>query len=383
MEQDPSDTAPGGSSPAAAPLRAQTWVVSAGRPHQPGDPLNVPMVPASNFLLPDKCYSREDATPGWEALETIVGGLEGGHCVSFASGMAAAAAVFASVPVGARVVLPTDCYQAVAGIAAEGAQLGRWELVRLDGADTAAWIDACAHADLIWIESPSNPLLTVSDLAAICAAPRRPGALLAVDGTFATPLNQRPLALGADVSMHSVTKYLGGHSDLLLGVLSVRDSTLLDRFRHQRVRTGATPGTLEAFLAVRGVRTLALRLERAQASALELARRLQEHPRIEQVRYPGLPDHPTHAAAAAQMDGFGAVVSFDVAGGAAAADAVCAGARLIRHATSLGGVESTMERRAVYAGQSHLPAGLVRLSVGIEHVEDLWADLAQALGRAP
>lgn len=360
--------------------RPETWIVSAGRPRGEGEPLNVPLVPASNFVLgADRCYSREDATPGWEALEEIVGGLEGGRAVSFASGMAAVSALFAQLPAGARVVLPEDCYQAVAGLAADGEAAGRWRLQRLAGTDTAGWVAACKEADLLWLESPSNPLLVVADLATICAAPRRPGAILAVDNTFATPLNQRPLALGADVSVQSATKFIGGHSDLLAGVACVRDERLYANLRRARTLLGAVPGTLEAFLAVRGVRTMALRLERAQRTALELAARLERHPRAVQVRYPGLPGHPGHAVAKAQLGGFGTIVSFEVRGGAAAADAVCRRVRLIRHATSLGAVESTMERRAALAGQEHLPPGLLRLSVGIEHVEDLWADLAAAL----
>jgi cystathionine gamma-synthase len=222
-------------------------------------------------------------------------------------------------------------------------------------------------------------LLTVGDLDVICAAPRKPGTILGVDNTFATPLNQRPLALGADVAVQSATKFIGGHSDLLGGVVTVRDTTLLGALRHSRELTGATPGALEAFLAVRGVRTLALRLARAQDNAMTLADRLSRHPEVTLTRYPGLASHPTHAAARRQLEGFGTIISFDVRGDASTADAVCAGLQLIRHATSLGAVESTIERRAAVPGQEHLPPTLLRLSVGIEAVEDLWADLDRAL----
>jgi cystathionine gamma-synthase len=265
------------------------------------------------------------------------------------------------------------------GLALAGERRGRWTVRRIAVADTAGWLDACAEADLIWLESPSNPLLTVADLDTICAAPRKRGAILAVDNTFATPINQRPLPLGADVVVHSVTKFIGGHSDLLGGAVIVRDLGLLAALRHSRELTGATPGALEAFLAVRGVRTLALRLERAQHNAMRLAERLAEHPNVTLTRYPGLASHPTHGAARRQLDGFGSLISFDVRGDAAAADAVCAGVQLIQHATSLGGVESTMERRAGLPGQEHLPPTLLRLSVGIEAVEDLWSDLDRAL----
>jgi len=360
----------------------ETWLVAAGRDRRPGSPLNVPPVPASNFVLGDRrVYARDEGTPGWEALEEIVGGLESGSSVAFASGMAGVAAVFDQLPAGSIVALPDDCYQGAAGLARAGERRGRWTVHRVAVADTTRWVELCAVADLIWLESPSNPLLTVGDIDIICAAPRKPGAILAVDNTFATPINQRPLKLGADASVQSVTKFIGGHSDLLGGVVSVRDAGLRAALRHSRELTGATPGTLEAFLAVRGARTLALRLERAQQNAMVLAERLARHPDVALTRYPGLASHATHAAARRQLKGFGTIISFDVRGNAGAADAVCTGLQLIQHATSLGSVESTIERRAAVPGQEHLPPTLLRLSVGIESVEDLWADLDRALGR--
>lgn len=312
-------------------------------------------------------------------MEEIVGGLEGGSSVAFASGMAAITAIFDQLPTGATVALPDDCYQGVAGLANAGQSRGRWSVHRIAVADTASWIQACAESDLIWLESPSNPLLVVAELETICAAPRKPCAILGVDNTFATPLNQRPLALGADVAVESVTKFIGGHSDLLGGVITVRDSALLAALRQARELAGATPGTLETFLAVRGARTLAVRLERAQRNAMVLAERLADHPEVLITRYPGLASHATHKAARRQLKGFGTIISFDIRGGAEAADAVCARLRLIQHATSLGAVESTIERRASVPGQEHLPPSLLRLSVGIEAVEDLWADLDRAL----
>ena len=358
----------------------ESWLVSAGRDRRPGSPLNVPPCPASNFVLGERrAYSRDDGTPSWEALEEIVGGLEGGSSVSFASGMAGIAAIFDQLHTGSVVALSDDCYQAVAGIAKAGQSRGRWTVHRVAVADTARWIEMCGVADLIWLESPSNPLLTVADLDAICAARRKRGAILGVDNTFATPLNQRPLVLGADVAMQSATKFIGGHSDLLSGVVTVRDANLLAALRQARELAGATPGTLETFLAVRGARTLALRLERAQCNAMTLAERLARHPNVTLTRYPGLASHPTHAAARRQLKGFGTIISFDVRGGASAAAAVCTGLQLIQHATSLGAVESTIERRASIPGQEHLPPALLRLSVGIEAVEDLWTDLDRAL----
>jgi cystathionine gamma-synthase len=367
----------------ASEITLESWLVSAGRRSAPGAPLNVPLIPASNFIIGGgREYSRDDGTPTWEALEEVVGGLESGKAVAFASGMAAIASVFDQLGAGAVVVLPDDCYQGVAGLAAAGAEKRGWSVQRLPVEDTAGWIRACAVADLIWLESPSNPLLTVSDLEAVCAAPRKHGTIVAVDNTFATPLNQQPLALGATVSLQSATKFLGGHSDLLAGVATTKDEALWHALRKCRELTGATPGTLEAFLAVRGARTLALRLERAQQTAMGLAERLEAHPTVTRVRYPGLPSHPTHAVAKRVLKGFGTIISFDVRGGAEVADAVCRHVRLIRHATSLGAVESTMERRAAIPGQQHLPPSLLRLSVGIENANDLWADLDSAMRAA-
>lgn len=364
-------------------IKPESWLVSAGRASQPGDPLNVPLVPASNFLIGvGRDYARDGGTPTWEALEEVVGGLEAGKAVAFASGMAAVAAVFDQLAAGALVVLPDDCYQGVAGLAAAGAEKGCWSVQRVAVEDSEGWIRACGTADLIWLESPSNPLLTVADLELICAAPRKPGTIVAVDNTFATPLNQQPLSFGATLSLQSATKFIGGHSDLLAGIITTRDEAVWRALRKSRTLNGATPGTLEAFLAVRGVRTLALRLQRAQQTAMLLAERLEQHPLVARVRYPGLPSHPTHATARRVLKGFGTIISFDLRGGAEFADAVCQNVRLIHHATSLGAVESTMERRAVIPGQQHLPPSLLRLSVGIEDADDLWNDLDAAIRAA-
>jgi cystathionine gamma-synthase len=342
--------------------------------------MNVPPEPASNYLLGgERVYTRDSGAPGWESLEEIVGGLEGGDAVAFASGMAAAAAVFDGMGAGARIALPGDCYHGVTHLVQDGQEKRGWVVEYIDIENTGGWIDACAGMDLVWLESVSNPLLSVADLKAIGAAPRRPGTILAVDNTFATPLNLRPLEFGADVSMHSATKFIGGHSDLLAGLLVTRSADLLGRIRSARTFSGAAPGALEAFLAVRGLRTLALRLERAQETAGRLASWLAAHPCVDVVRYPGLESHPTHDLAATLLDGFGTMISFDVKGGAAAADAVCGQLRLVRHATSLGSVESTIERRAAIPGQEHLPDSLLRLSVGAEAGEDLRADLDQAM----
>ena len=354
--------------------------MSAGRPASPGAPLNEPLVPASAFLLGgDREYARDDGTPTWAAFEAVVGSLEDADAVAFSSGMAAIAAVFDQLPAGTQIVWPHDCYQGVAGMITDGERLGRWTATRLAVDDTDAWCDAAVTADLIWIESPSNPLLEVADLLRIIAARQNPGSILAVDNTLAGPLGQQPLALGADIAVQSATKHLGGHSDLLCGVATTRRPELAERLRLHRELRGATPGTLETFLATRGIRTYALRAAAAAAAAHELANRLEAHPRVERVRYPGLASHPTHQIAADHLTSFGSVISFDVTGGADAADQVCARLQLIRHATSFGAVESTIERRGAIPGQHHLPPGLLRLSVGIEHVDDLWHDLYQAI----
>ena len=344
-------------------VQPETWTILAGRPEPvPGAPLNTPVVAASTYILgSQRIYSRNEATEGWESFEAMLGGLEGGEAVAFSSGMAACAAVLGRLPTGAHLVLGDDCYQGVAGIAQAGVEAHQWHVERLPATDPR-WLSRASEADLLWVESPSNPLLDVADLAAICAAPRRSGTRVVVDNTFATPLLQRPLELGADIVVHSATKLIGGHSDLLLGAAITTDAGQLRELRAARSLNGATPGMLECFLALRGSRTLALRLRQGQASAEQLAARLAEHRGVGRVRYPG----------------FGTIVSFELAD-AAAADRACCATRIIRHATSLGGVETCMERRSAHPGQEHIPPGLIRLSIGCEDVEDLWSDLDAAL----
>ncbi len=370
--------------------RAETLAVTAGRPPaQPGRPMNEPLVLASNFRAgtadaPVVEYSRDGGTPSWEALETAVAALEGvapdaGGAVAFGSGMAAASAILDLVPTGAHVVVPTDSYAGVRSLLREGSAIGRWKVTVVDITDTAATKEAAWAADMLWLESPTNPLIDVADLPELCRFGAGTGAIVVVDNTFATPLGQRPLSLGADIVLHSATKFIGGHSDLLLGLAVSGSPELLGRIAQRRRLSGGLPGALESYLALRGLRTLAVRLARGQDSAGVLASRLSAHPAVSRVRYPGLPTDPWHQRAAAQMNGFGAMLSFEVPGGAEAAEAVAQGVRIITHATSLGGVESTMERRAKYSNSEHVPAGLLRLSVGIEHVEDLWTDLDAAL----
>ena len=359
-----------------------TVAVALGRGRgAPGDPLNVPPVPASVFRAGVPLEYGRDTNPTWDALEEVLGALEGGgRALVFGSGMAAIAAVLDTVRDGGAVVCPYDAYLGTRAHLDDLAGRGRVAVRLVDSADTETTLAACVDAAMLWLESPTNPLMAVPDLAELC---RRAGVPVVVDNTFATPVFQRPFDLGADVVVHSLSKFLGGHSDLVLGAVVVRDEGLLEQLRHRRRRYGGIAGPFEAWLALRGIRTLSVRMERAAANAGELARRLMDHPAVSRVRYPGLPGDPGHERATRQMRGYGAVVSFELAGGAEAADKVCAAVRLMVHATSLGGVETSLERRHRQAGEEAVPPSLIRLSVGCEHVDDLWRDLEQALAQAP
>lgn len=350
-------------------LSVETIAVSAGRPAVgPDQPLNTPIVPASSFHAGGSIEYAREAAPTTAALEEAIGALEGGTAVAFSSGMAAANAVMDLIPPGAVVVAPSAAYTGVAVRLRELESIGRIGLRIVDADDTDSVTTACRGAHLLWLESPTNPLLQVADLPACIAAAHDAGAEVLVDNTFATPILQRPLELGADLVLHSVTKSLSGHSDLLMGAIVARDPARAEAVRIRRVLLGAAPSAFDCYLALRGIRTLALRVERAQENAVELARRLHGHPVVTLVRYPG----------------FGTIAAIEVAGGAAVADAVCASVRVWTHATSLGGVESLLERRRRWPLESTaVPEGLVRLSVGIEGVEDLWLDLDRALRMAP
>jgi cystathionine gamma-synthase len=366
------------------PLRPESIVVATGRPDEPGAPLSTPIVLAGPFRhdADQNRYARHDVTPTLAAFEALLGELEGGTALGFASGMAAVTAVVEGRPNGCVAVVPAEAYSGSVSTFAAQESLGRMVVRPVDVGDTGAVGAALDGADLLWVEAVSNPLMTVPDLPALAAAARDRGVLFCVDATFCTPLVLRPLELGADVVMHSATKYLAGHSDVLMGALVARSPELAEQLHARRTLTGALPGALETFLAIRGMRTLALRMERAQFNAGELARRLAEHPRVTRVRYPGLPDDPGHAIAARDFAGFGAMIAFEIDGTAADAERHCESLGLISHATSLGGVESLIERRARHEVDAAFgtPETLLRFSVGIEHVEDLWADLESALG---
>ena len=362
MPATPDHPSPGDLSPA-------TVAVTAGRPARVADgPLNAPIVMASTYHAGgDVGYGRY-GNPTWGMFETAVGALEGGTATSFASGMAATAAVLDLVPPGGTVVTQEQAYYGTLSLLREHERTGRLRVRLVDLTDLGAAERALGGADLVWAESPTNPLLLVVELPALMSAARESGALGVVDNTFATPVLSRPLDAGAAVVVHSATKYLSGHSDLLLGVAVTDDPDLAARLVATRSRQGSVPGAFEAWLALRGLRTLHVRVQRAQSNAATLAERLRAHPGVAAVHYPET----------------GAMLSLEVRGDAGTADRLCAATTVWVNATSLGGVESSLERRRRWPGEStEVPETLVRLSVGIEDVDDLWGDLAAALtGRA-
>ncbi len=337
-------------------------------------------------------YSRT-ANPTRSALEECLAALEGStqagtQALAFASGMAAEDCLIRAVcSPGDRVVIPDDAYGGTYRLFA--AVLARWGLdyVPVHLPDLAAVRRCLADqpARVVWVETPTNPLLGIVDIAALAEVAHEAGALLVVDNTFASPRLQRPLVLGADVVVHSTTKYLGGHSDVVGGALVTADAEVAERAAFLRNATGAVPGPFDSWLTLRGVRTLAVRMDRHCDSAAQVAEMLGRHPAVAQVLYPGLPSHPGHAVAARQMSGFGGMVSFRVRGGEEAAVAVCGRTQLFTLAESLGGVESLIEHpsRMTHASVAGSPlevsADLVRLSVGLEDYRDLLADLEAAL----
>ncbi len=342
-----------------------TTAVTAGRPAQrPDAPLNTPITMASTYVATGDLEYGRYGNPTWAAFEEALGALEGGRCLAFSSGLAAVSTVLDLVGQGATVVAPRHAYNGTVMQLADLEARGRIAARLVDITDTEVVVKACDDAALVWMESPTNPALEIADLETIANAAHEAGAYVVVDNTFATPLRQRPLTTGADLVVHSATKYLSGHADAVLGAVVTADDQLYDVLKGRRDLVGAVPGTLEAWLALRGMRTLHLRLDRAESNAAELARRLRGHAAVAEVRYPG----------------FGGIVSVVLGGGADAADALTRSTSLWVHATSLGGVESTFERRRRWKSEpATIPDGLVRLSVGIEDVDDLWADLVSAL----
>jgi cystathionine beta-lyase/cystathionine gamma-synthase len=359
---------------------AEARLIHAGTSRIPAQPATPPLVPTSIYVSQgeprrDRGYGR-DGNPGWEALEEALGVLEDAGAVAFASGQAASMALMLTLAQGReRIVLPSDGYYGARVLAGNLRPHGAVP-VHVDPRDLAAVTrELKAAPSVLWAETPTNPLLRVADLAGLAEAAAAADAPMVVDNTTATSLLQRPLDWGAAASLYSLTKAISGHSDVIAGAVVSRDADLLTGLRAWRSSGGAIPGPFEAWLALRGLKTLPLRIARQSASALAVARYLVGHPRVRAVHYPGL---EAETFARRQMpDGFGPLLSFEV-DPAAAADRVVAGSRLILPATSFGGVESTWERRARWAGET-APDGLIRLSVGIEPAADLIADIDHAL----
>jgi len=384
----------------AASLSAETVVVAAGRPAREHDePVNPPIVLSSTYFGTgqlaggDRGYGRY-SNPTWDPFEEALGQLEGAELpgLLYASGLAAVSSALSLIPAGGVLVMPSHSYSGSLVMATELARKGFIELRTVDIADTGAVKELLAPqgpgarpASMLWLESPTNPMLGIADIPVLAGAAHRAGAIVVTDNTFSTPLVQQPLSLGSDVVLHSVTKYLAGHSDVVLGALVTSNPDIRSALLHHRIIHGGIAGPFEAWLALRGLRTLALRIARSQESAAVLAERLRTQPRIEEIRFPGLPDDPGHQLAKTQMKGFGSIVCIQIApgrglSGAEAADRLVRALQLWLPATSLGGVESLIERRRRHSAEpASVPENLVRLSVGIENVEDLWADLKQAL----
>jgi cystathionine gamma-synthase len=362
-------------------LRPESVLISAGRSGETaGGPVNQPIVLSATFHAGDTLEYARSGTASIAAFEQALGAMDGGQAIAFGSGMAAAAALIEGLPVGAVVVIPASYYNFHRNLLDAQVELGRLSVRTVDIADTDATVAALNGATLAWLELPTNPTLDVADLPAITQVARALGVRTVVDATIATPLGIRPLDHGADIVMHSVTKWIAGHSDLIMGALVTADEELAAQIRARRTLTGALPGALESYLALRGLRTLSVRLERSCANAAVLAERLRDHPAVTDVRYLGFADHPHAGRIKTLLAHRGAMLSFTT-DSVQRADLLCERVRLITHATSLGGVESLIERRGSYEGEraQGTPAELVRLSVGIEHVEDLWDDLAQGL----
>ena len=343
----------------------ETSAITAGRPEAaPDASLNPPLIFSSTYHAGGPVGYGRYGNESWSALEAAISELEGGQTLSFSSGMAAISAVFSILPIGAPVVASNQGYSGTMGLLNQHHASGRLEVRFVDITNTDEVIGAMKGAALVWLESPTNPCLDLADLPQLIAAAKKLTVGVGVDNTFATPLVQQPLSMGADIVMHSVTKFLAGHSDVVLGSLSTSDSALFKRLDEARRFNGSIPGPFEAWLALRGIRTFPIRFRAAEKNAQQLLTRLQAHPKITKVRYPG----------------FGAVISFEVDGSAEQAEKVSESSRLITHATSLGGIESLWERRRRWALESpSVPEQLIRLSVGCEHVDDIWQDIEQAL----
>lgn len=379
-------------------LRFATRAIHVGQDPEPATgAITVPIYQTSTFaqIAPGVHkgydYSRTD-NPTRTALQKALASLESAEfCLAFSSGMGAETTMMLLLKQGDHVVSSRDVYGGTYRLFVRAFQDFGLEFSFVETSDVGQIERAMTKKTrLVWIESPTNPLLRITDIRAAAEIAHRREALCLVDNTFASPFFQRPLALGADLALHSTTKYIAGHADVVGGAICLNDRSLYDRLKFMQNAAGATPSPLDCFLTLRGIKTLALRMREHEKNAMAIARLLKEHPRVAQVYYPGQPDHPGHKIAASQMDGFSGMVSFEVKGGLAEARRVLQRLRLFTIAESLGGVESLVELPAIMTHASMpkeerrkagLNDGLIRLSVGIEDVEDLLMDLRRALGR--
>ena len=371
-------------------MRLETLAVHAGgEPDRETGALTPPIHLATTFRhgpaaerLAGYEYQRE-GDPTNDRLRAALAALECGQAaLSFASGMAAITALLESLAPGARIVIPDDCYAGLRVLCAEFLPERGVRVQTVDMGDLEAVRNACRDGvELLWAETPSNPLMKVCDITALAGIARDHRALLVCDNTFATPVLQQPLQLGADVVMHSTTKYFGGHSDVLGGALVfARGDAFFDRVAHRLHITGATLAPFNAWLTLRGFRSLPARMNLHCANARRVADHLAAHSQVRRVNYPGLASHPGHAIAAAQMRDFGGMLSLQLRGGREAALAMAGALRIFTNATSLGGCESLVEHRASVEGANPVsPQDLLRVSVGLENVDDLLGDLTQAL----
>ncbi len=370
-----------------------TLAVHAGAEPDPATGAVAPPIQLSTTFVhrtdgePDTFSYQRDDHPTQRRLETALAALEGGaRGLTFASGMAAVAAVLDTLQRGQTVVVPEDCYVGTRGYVTDVLPERGVEVITVDTTDLDTVRAACAGGvALLWAESPSNPRLRISDLAEMAKIAHAAGARLACDNTFATPVLQRPLELGADVVMHSTTKYFGGHSDVLGGALIFAENDdFAERIAARRLLTGAILSPFSAWLNLRGCRSLPARMAMHCANARKVAEFLAAHSAIERVNWPGLPTHPGHAIAKHQMRDFGAMLSVELRSGYDAALTLARGTKIFTNATSLGGCESLIEHRASSEGaHTHSPPGLVRLSVGLEDADDLIEDLAHCLCDRP
>jgi len=374
-------------------MRFETLAVHAG--HRPDPATGAVMPPihlsttferAADGTFPGGYVYSRDANPNRRALEESLAALEGGAAAAaFASGMAATTAVFQALAPGEHVIVPDDSYYFTRKLLQEVFARWRLEHSAVDLTDLAAVERALRPTTrLIWVETPSNPLIRITDIAGVVALARRAGARVACDNTWATPMLTRPLELGADLVMHSTTKYLGGHSDVLSGALVARaDDELFQRIRTVQIAGGSVAAPFDCWLLLRGIRSLPYRMRAHCEHATAVAQFLSLHPGVARVHYPGLASHPGHAIAARQMKAFGGMLSFEVRGARSEALGVAGRLELVTRATSLGGPESLIEHRASVEGaHTRAPEGLLRMSVGLEHPDDVIADLARALEAA-